>query len=130
MNQNLVENIVHTFEERYNEKPIIVFSPGRINIIGEHTGYNDGFVFPAAIDKGIVVAIQKSNANLFVKQLSKINRKSPSPIIVVQILYIYSKNAELRLAGRCSLLNNIRLQHLSLETVFTITKDIFFQNLN
>ena len=32
---------------------ISVFSPGRINLIGEHTDYNDGFVFPAAIDRGI-----------------------------------------------------------------------------
>ncbi len=41
----------------------MIFSPGRINIIGEHTDYNDGFVFPAAVDKGIVAAIQKSDAN-------------------------------------------------------------------
>lgn len=40
----------------------MIFSPGRINIIGEHTDYNDGFVFPAAINKGIVTAIQKSKA--------------------------------------------------------------------
>jgi galactokinase len=38
----------------------MVFSPGRINLIGEHTDYNDGFVFPAAINKGIALAIQKS----------------------------------------------------------------------
>jgi galactokinase len=38
----------------------MVFSPGRINLIGEHTDYNKGYVFPAAIDMGIVMAIQKS----------------------------------------------------------------------
>ena len=37
-----------------------VQSPGRINIIGEHTDYNDGFVLPAAIDKGTVFALQKN----------------------------------------------------------------------
>ena len=42
---------------------ISVFSPGRINIIGEHTDYNEGFVFPAAIDKGIYVAMGKSGSN-------------------------------------------------------------------
>jgi galactokinase len=41
----------------------MIFSPGRINFIGEHTDYNDGFVFPADIDKDIVAGIQKSNAN-------------------------------------------------------------------
>ena len=40
-----------------------MFSPGRINLIGEHTDYNDGFAFPAAINKGIALAISKSNSN-------------------------------------------------------------------
>lgn len=41
----------------------MIFSPGRINIIGEHTDYNEGFVFPAAVNNGIIVAIQKSDSN-------------------------------------------------------------------
>ena len=36
-------------------------SPGRINIIGEHTDYNDGFVLPAAIDKATVVHLKKND---------------------------------------------------------------------
>jgi len=39
------------------DEPLIVRSPGRVNIIGEHTDYNDGFVLPAAIDKAMYVAI-------------------------------------------------------------------------
>ena len=38
-------------------RPIIIKSPGRINIIGEHTDYNEGFVLPAAIDKAVYMAI-------------------------------------------------------------------------
>ena len=45
------------FIERFRKEPMVVRSPGRINLIGEHTDYNDGFVMPAAIDKGIVFAI-------------------------------------------------------------------------
>ena len=40
---------------------LIVRAPGRINLIGEHTDYNDGFVLPAAIDKAIYIAISKRN---------------------------------------------------------------------
>lgn len=44
-------------------EPLIIRSPGRINIIGEHTDYNEGFVLPAAIDKAIYVAVSKRNDN-------------------------------------------------------------------
>lgn len=54
------EEIKQQFYKEFNSKPILVFAPGRINLIGEHTDYNDGFVFPAAIDKGIYLAIEKS----------------------------------------------------------------------
>ncbi len=53
------EKIVSLFLEKFNAEPTILRSPGRINIIGEHTDYNEGFVLPAAIDKAIYVAISK-----------------------------------------------------------------------
>jgi galactokinase len=52
-------NINDTFIQRFNAKPLIVRSPGRINIIGEHTDYNEGFVLPGSIDKAIQVAVSK-----------------------------------------------------------------------
>ena len=63
MHKKLVKEVKNSFDNHFKAKPILVFSPGRINLIGEHTDYNDGFVFPAAIDKGIVLAIQKSKEN-------------------------------------------------------------------
>ena len=64
MNKKLVNEVKRSFKNQFKTKPLIVFSPGRINLIGEHTDYNDGFAFPAAINKGIVLAINKSDSKL------------------------------------------------------------------
>jgi len=55
----LVEKVLNTFQTLYKEEPIITRSPGRVNIIGEHLDYNEGYVLPAAIDKAIYVGISK-----------------------------------------------------------------------
>lgn len=60
MNQSLPLHISKVFLSTFDSKPVLVSAPGRVNIIGEHTDYNDGFVLPAAIDKSIVSAIGKS----------------------------------------------------------------------
>lgn len=64
MDTSLISNVKNKFVTTFQSEPIMVFSPGRINIIGEHTDYNDGFVFPAAVDKGIAVAIRKSDSDI------------------------------------------------------------------
>jgi len=58
----LTTKITSLFKEHFATKPIIIRSPGRINLIGEHTDYNEGFVFPAAINYAIYAAIQKSDS--------------------------------------------------------------------
>lgn len=60
MKSTMVNDLEQAFFEKFLVKPIVVFSPGRINFIGEHTDYNNGFVFPAAIDKGIYMALSRS----------------------------------------------------------------------
>ncbi len=57
IDKKILEKVSKKFEELYGGKPIVVRSPGRINIIGEHTDYNEGFVLPAAIDKAAYLAI-------------------------------------------------------------------------
>ena len=52
------EKVSKKFGELYGSGAILFASPGRINLIGEHTDYNGGFVFPGAVDKGIVAAIK------------------------------------------------------------------------
>ena len=63
MNKKLIKKVKNCFLDQFKVQPLIVFSPGRINLIGEHTDYNDGFAFPAAINKGIALAIGKNNSN-------------------------------------------------------------------
>jgi galactokinase len=53
--------ITQTFQHHFEAEPLVVFAPGRINLIGEHTDYQEGFVFPAAITQGIWVGIAKNN---------------------------------------------------------------------
>src|SRR5690554_1207556 len=56
------EKAIARFKEVFNrEASIVVKSPGRINLIGEHTDYNEGYVLPAAIDKYAYVAVASRN---------------------------------------------------------------------
>jgi len=59
----LSELIKKEFKSRYQDDFILIHAPGRVNLIGEHTDYNDGFALPAAIDKRIVLAFGKNNLN-------------------------------------------------------------------
>lgn len=56
-----IKNLKKSFVQIFNQEPIIVKSPGRVNIIGEHTDYNEGFVLPAAIDKAAYLAMSLRN---------------------------------------------------------------------
>ncbi len=58
----IIENIRKVFEENFHVDPVAVRAPGRINIIGEHTDYNLGFVLPAAIDRYIYVTASLSQS--------------------------------------------------------------------
>ena len=56
-----LKRLVADFTKRYGTKPRVFSAPGRVNIIGEHTDYNDGFVLPIAIDRRTFIAIAPSN---------------------------------------------------------------------
>jgi galactokinase len=52
--------VTRAFQDLFQIQPVIAFAPGRINLIGEHTDYQEGLVFPAAVAQGIYVAIGKN----------------------------------------------------------------------
>ena len=53
-----IEELKSVFKQRFGNEGVAYTSPGRVNLIGEHTDYNGGFVFPGAIDKGIYAVIR------------------------------------------------------------------------
>lgn len=58
-----MDSVVKAYKEVFGTIPeLIVRAPGRINLIGEHTDYNDGFVFPAAVDHEVQFALGKSGS--------------------------------------------------------------------
>jgi len=52
------DQVLTTFRASLGEPAVLVRSPGRVNLIGEHTDYNLGFVLPAAVDRGITLALK------------------------------------------------------------------------
>ncbi len=58
-----IKAITEKFNSLFGNELCVYTSPGRVNLIGEHTDYNGGFVFPGAIDKGIYAAINPNGSN-------------------------------------------------------------------
>jgi galactokinase len=57
---NLKQRVADEFHSRFDGPPeFVVRAPGRVNLIGEHTDYNDGFVLPMAIDRDIWIALRR-----------------------------------------------------------------------
>lgn len=64
MNETVLK-IQQAFKNEFKGQPSIFWSPGRINLIGEHIDYNDGFVLPGAIDKGICYAVALNGTDTY-----------------------------------------------------------------
>lgn len=59
---DLQATVTTAFQEKFGEAPThIVRAPGRVNLIGEHTDYNDGFVLPMAINRAVWIALRPTN---------------------------------------------------------------------
>lgn len=71
------------FYEKYgnrNDTPVLFFSPGRVNLIGEHTDYNGGYVFPCALNYGTYLLIRKTNGKSL--RFSTLNFENDEEIII------------------------------------------------
>ena len=65
--------IEQIFKQQFEMEPeVICYAPGRVNLLGDHTDYNDGFVLPAAIDVGTTIAASRRNDNQVVALLKVI----------------------------------------------------------
>ena len=60
---NLRQRVTQLFQDIFHEDPkFVVRAPGRVNLLGEHVDYNDGFVLPAAIDRAVWIAFSPAHA--------------------------------------------------------------------
>lgn len=61
LNQEVYDKVTAAFAAKFGEKPAkVAYAPGRIEVLGNHTDYNEGYVFSAAIDKGTFFAASPS----------------------------------------------------------------------
>jgi galactokinase len=78
---NEIEVLKKTFNDLYGsvgEEPVLFFGPGRVNLIGEHTDYNGGFVFPCAIQYGTYLLVRVTDDKLI--KLTSINNQEKTVI--------------------------------------------------
>ena len=60
----IIERVTTIFREKFGHTPVhIARAPGRVNLLGEHVDYNDGFVLPAAIDRATYIAFSPTNSH-------------------------------------------------------------------
>ncbi|MEK6574029.1 MAG: galactokinase family protein, partial [Chloroflexota bacterium] len=59
------DNVITHFKKSFGSEPaFVVRSPGRVNLLGEHVDYNDGWVLPAAIDRAVYLAVRRDDSRL------------------------------------------------------------------
>src|ERR1039458_1624186 len=83
--KELAARVAAEFQKHYGRPPRwIVAAPGRVNVIGEHTDYNDGFVLPMAIERYAVMAADSSSSScsssiydIHFKETAKIDISAP-----------------------------------------------------
>jgi galactokinase len=101
---DLLSQLTTSFQDAFQTRPLLICSPGRVNLIGEHTDYNEGFVLPAAIDKAIYMAIgprQDQEIHLIAHDLGETYQGSLNNLLPTHTWadYLLGVAAQLRLTG-------------------------------
>ena len=74
------QRAAQAYREQFGEEPVVLASaPGRVNLIGEHTDYNGGFVLPCAIDQRVAVALGPGGGHLYSADFDALCPLTPSP---------------------------------------------------
>ncbi|MBC3786691.1 galactokinase [Spirosoma utsteinense] len=101
---DLLTQLTASYEDAFQTTPLLICSPGRVNLIGEHTDYNEGFVLPAAIDKAIYLAVgvrTDDAIHLIAHDLNETHTSSLGNLVPTHTWadYILGVVAQFRLAG-------------------------------
>ena len=82
----MIKKAAEAFSAKFGKAPeFIVQAPGRVNLIGEHTDYNNGFVLPMAIDRCIWIALQARNDQLV--KLHSLDFPNPAEFSLINITH-------------------------------------------
>ena len=98
-----IEQLRERFRSQFGQEAVLSAAPGRVNIIGEHTDYNMGWVLPGAIDKRFYVALAPNGRKecrawaLDYDQMETFDLQDPQPPSLPWLRYIYGEARELQL---------------------------------
>ena len=77
LNQEIYDKVVAAFAAKFGGQPAkVAYAPGRIEVLGNHTDYNEGYVFSAAIDKGTFFAASPSTWTRLTAASSRMSGRS------------------------------------------------------
>lgn len=105
--QDIRKELIRLYREEFGKSPEIVTSaPGRINLIGEHTDYNGGFVLPVAIDRRTYTAAGRRGGDLFIAYSKELSKKTSFEIEPGK--FEHSNFWVNYIKGACTLLGDIK----------------------
>ena len=107
MEEDIRKELFKLFRLEFGKSPeVIASAPGRINLIGEHTDYNEGFVLPIAIDRRTYTAVGRRGGKLFIAYSKELSKKTSFEIFPGR--FEHSNFWVNYIKGACSLLSDLK----------------------
>jgi galactokinase len=105
--EDIKKELVKLYQLEFGKRPdIITSAPGRVNLIGEHTDYNEGFVLPIAIDRRTYIAAGKRGGKLFIAFSKELGKKTSFEVLSGR--FEHSNFWVNYIKGACTLLNSVK----------------------